>query len=89
MGRSLDEAVAFEAAQGLGEHLLGDAVYLSVQVVVAASASGERVDHQHGPLIRHEAEDPPEAVLSWGGGTFGVWSLAHHEVRIPLSGAFL
>lgn len=64
MGRSLDEAVAFKAAQGLGEHPLGDAVYFPVQLVVAVGASGERVDHQHGPLIRPARRRRPAGPLA-------------------------
>ncbi len=46
-----DQAVAFEVAQSLGQHLLRDASNPPPQFAVPQRAWTEAVDHQRGPLV--------------------------------------
>ena len=51
------EPIAFQAAQGLGEHLLRDAADLALQFGVAPCAGGENVNDERGPFVRDPAQD--------------------------------
>lgn len=48
---STDEAVGFHAAQGLGEHLLRDALDCAFELAVAAWAVEQCVDDQASPFV--------------------------------------
>jgi len=59
-----DEAVAFERAQRLREHLLGDAPDFGTQLGVALRSLEQRAQDQTAPSAEDVVEDvPPQAVL--------------------------
>jgi hypothetical protein len=59
MNLALHKPVAFQAAQGLGQHLLRNAANLALQRSVAAGAGGENVNNQRRPFVRDPIEDEP------------------------------
>ena len=74
-----EQAVALHRAQGLGEHLGGDAADAGAQLAEAQRSVLERADDQHGPLVADPVEHDP-------GGAVGVEGVAaligNHEVLI-------
>ncbi|WP_241835231.1 hypothetical protein [Pseudofrankia asymbiotica] len=65
MDGSLDESVPFEAADGLGEHLLADAVDGSAQFLEPQRAALQCVEHEQAPLVADAVDDLPGRA---GGG---------------------
>ncbi len=54
--RAVDEAVDFEVPKGFGEHLVGDAVVESLQLVEVARAASEFVKDSKAPLAADRVE---------------------------------
>ena len=65
------EAVALEAAQGLGEHFLGDAADLALEPGVTLGAVGEDLDDERGPFVGDAIEDEARRALSIEDGAVG------------------
>src|SRR5690606_40257530 len=59
-----DEAVALHVAQGLRQHLLADAAHMPADLREAErSALLQRLEDQHGPFVRHLADDAAHQFL--------------------------
>jgi hypothetical protein len=56
---AVDQAVPFEQAQGLGEHLLGDAFDRAVQFGEPQGAAFEGVQDQQAPPVADPVHDLP------------------------------
>jgi hypothetical protein len=56
---ALDEAVALEAAQSLGEHFLRDPSDLALKGSIAHRAAGKNLDGKRGPFISNAVEHQP------------------------------
>ena len=54
-GESLDQAVALEGAERLGEQVLGDAADLAEEIALSAVHKG--VDDERGPMAGDPVED--------------------------------
>ena len=53
---ALHQAVALEAAQGLGEHFLGNPADLALKRSVTHSAAGKNLDHEGSPFVSYAVE---------------------------------
>jgi hypothetical protein len=52
-----EDAIVLEGADGLGEHLLGDAGDLALEFVVTEGAACQTADDEGGPFITYARED--------------------------------
>ena len=59
MNLALHKPVAFQAAQGLRQHLLLNAANLALQRCVATGTGRENVNNQRRPFVRDPIEDEP------------------------------
>ena len=57
------EPVLLQVQEGLGEHLLADAVDLPLELTVALRPVGEEVDRERGPLVGDQVEHRPGRAL--------------------------
>jgi hypothetical protein len=71
MNGALDEAVALEAAQGLGEHFLGDTADLALELGVTFGAVSENLDDERGPFVGDAIEDEARRALGIEDGAVG------------------
>src|SRR5881227_1224602 len=53
---ALHQAVALEAAQGLGEHFLRNPADLALKRSVTHSAAGKNLDHEGSPFVSYAVE---------------------------------
>lgn len=78
-----NEAVALEAAQGLGEHFLRDAADLALELGITLGAVGQDLDDESGPFVGDAVEDEARGALGVEdgpvGGCFG------HGLRVAAS----
>ena len=63
MNSALHQAVAFEAAQGLGKHFLRNAPDFALQRGVTHGPAPENLDDESGPFIRNSVEHQPGGTL--------------------------
>jgi hypothetical protein len=77
--RSGYDAVALEAAEGTGQHLLGDAGRIALDLVKAAGTVAQQHDHEHAPFLAYAGEDSTHllAILVQGMGQRG------GHIRVP------
>ena len=75
MNGALHQAVALEAAQGLGEHFLRNASDFALQRRITHRPARENLDNQSGPFIRNSVEHEPGGTLRvhHGGGRKRFW----------------
>ena len=65
------QAVAFQAAQSLGEHFLRDTANLALQFGVAFGAVGQDLDNEGGPFVGDAIEDEAGWALGIEDGAVG------------------
>ena len=59
MHRAVDQAVALEAAQGLGEHFLRNPADLALKGGVTHRAAGKNLDDERSPFVSNAIEHQP------------------------------
>lgn len=79
-----DEAIAFEAAQGDGEHALADAIDGVAEFGESAGSVAEEMDDEQGPFVADAVEDVADGAVVVGDWLFGQrGGVGHGSFGVP------